>query len=106
MTSRFFVASPSWPEHALVRRRDRTNTLEHELLDALPLVGLRRVEVALRIRRDAVDGEELAGLTAAAAERGEHVERLPVEDVDLHVGAIGDVQEALLRVARERDVPH
>src|SRR5687767_7279696 len=98
MTSRFFVASPSWPEHALVRRRDWTDTFEHEFLHALPFVGLRGVEVALRIGNDAVHGEELAGLPAAATERGQHVERLPIEDVDLHVGAVGDVQEPLLRV--------
>src|SRR6516162_130072 len=55
------------PEHALGRRH-RSDTLEEESLDTLPFVGFGRVHVALRIRGDAVDAEELTGLTAAVAE--------------------------------------
>ena len=54
-----------------------------ELLHALALVRLDRVEVALRVGRDAVHGVELTGLPAAVAEARQLVERLAVEDVDL-----------------------
>ena len=51
-------------------------------------------------------GEELAGLTAAIAEPGENLERLAVHHVHALVLAVGEVEILLLRVARERDVPH
>ena len=56
-------------------------------------------------RRDAVDGEELAGLAAAVAEAREDLQRLAQHDVDLLVLAVGEEQVLLLRILREGDVP-
>ena len=58
--------------------RDRRQPLVDELLQAPALVGLGRVDVALRIGRDAVDGEELAGLPAAVAEARQDLQRLAI----------------------------
>src|SRR5437867_5621693 len=94
------------PHHALVLACDRRKPFVNELLNALPLVGLRRVDVALRVRGDAVHGEELPRLAAAVAEACQDLERLAVHDVHLLVSAVGEVDVLLLRIARERDVPH
>src|SRR2546427_278193 len=56
------------PRHALVAGLDLADPLEDELLHAFALIGLGRIDVALRIDGDAVHAEELAGLAAAAAE--------------------------------------
>src|SRR5262249_23700024 len=69
------------------------------------LERLDSVEVALRVDRDAVRRVELARLPATVTECGELVERLTIEDVDFHVRAVGNIQESLLPVAREGDVP-
>src|SRR6188474_1563378 len=50
------------PQHALLPRH-RAHALVDELLQALTFVGLGRVEVALGIRRDAVNAIELPRLT-------------------------------------------
>src|SRR5689334_6828063 len=55
------------PEHALIRRH-RAHALVHELLHPLALVGLGRIQVALRVDGDAVHAVELPGLAAAVAE--------------------------------------
>ena len=52
-----------------------------------------------------MDGEELPGLPTAAAELGQNLEGLPVDDVDVTVGAVGQVEEALVRIPGEVDVP-
>ena len=52
-----------------------------------------------------MDGEELARLAAAVAEGVEHLHVLPLDHVDLHVLAVGQVEELLLLVGREGDVP-
>src|SRR5437868_15232497 len=51
-------------------------------------------------------GVELAGLTSAVAEATDDLESLAVQDVDPLVGAIGNIQEPLLRIFREGYVPH
>ena len=79
--------------------------LVDELLQAPALVGLGRVDVALRVGRDAVHGEELAGLAAAVAEARQDLQRVALDDVDLLVLAVGEVEILLLRILRERDVP-
>src|SRR6185295_16664752 len=63
------------------------------------------VDVAARVGGDAADGEELAGEAAAAAEAAGGRERVALQDDDFLVLTVGDEQEALLRVVRERDVP-
>src|SRR5437588_8723875 len=67
--------------------------------------SLGRVEVALRIGRDAVHAEELAGLAAAVAEVGQLLQRFAQDDAHLLVAAVGHEDVALLRIAREGDVP-
>ena len=64
------------PYRALIHLRHRREALVDELLQAASLVGLGRVDVALRIDRDAVHGEELPGLPAAVAEAGEDLHRV------------------------------
>src|SRR2546427_8638064 len=93
------------PGHALAAAADRADALVDELLQALALVGLGRVEVALRVGGDAVHAEELAGLAAAVAEAGQLLQRLAQDDAHLLVAAVGHEDVALLRIAREGDVP-
>src|SRR5437660_7652275 len=97
---------PPRPEHALIAARLRLDALVDELLHALTLVGLGRVEVALGIRRDAVHTVELAGLPSAVAERGELLERVAQDHADPFVLAVGQEHEALVGIPRERDVPY
>src|SRR3954462_14208393 len=97
---------PAGPDYALIHSRHGPQALVHELLDPLPLIRLRRIDVAPGIRGDAVHGEELAGLPAAVAEPRQDLERLPVHDVHALVPAVGEEDVLLLGIARERDVPH
>src|SRR2546427_141700 len=94
------------PDRALVRFRHGAHPLVEEPLQALSFPGLRRVDVALRIGRDAVYAVELAGLPATIAEAGELLQRLPIDDADDVVHAVGHVDVLLLRIFGERDVPH
>src|SRR6185503_15313616 len=66
---------------------------------------LAGVHVALRVNRDAADGEELSRVTSTAAERADRRERVALQDVDLLVVAVGDEHVALLGVIREREIP-
>src|SRR5262249_41636710 len=68
-------------------------------------IGLGRIDVALGIDRDAVHAEELAGLAAAAAERGQFGQSVALDDAYALVLAVGDVYEALLGILGERDLP-
>src|SRR4051812_48408589 len=77
-----------------------------ELLDALAVVLLARVHVALRVDGDAADGQEASRLASALSNRADFVERGAIEDAHLLVLAVRDEQVALLRIVRERDVPH
>src|SRR5580704_19024208 len=58
------------PQDALVHFRHRSQAFIDKLLQSLPAICLRRVNVALRVRRDAVDGVELARLASTVAEIG------------------------------------
>src|SRR5262245_24774858 len=78
----------------------------NELLDAFSFVGLACIDITLRIYGDAANGVELARHASARAEARDDFERVAPQDEDLFVVAVGDVEEALLRVVRERDVPH
>ena len=60
----------------------------------------------MRVDRDAADREEASRLAAAVADGADRRERDAIENDDLLVVAVGDEQIALLRVVRERDVPH
>src|ERR1051326_1406605 len=93
------------PNHALILLRHRRHSLIQKLLNALPAIRLRSENVALRIGRDAVHGVEFAGLPAAVAEAGQDLHRVALDDVDLLVGAVGQVDVRLLRIFGERDVP-
>src|SRR6266705_5651222 len=80
------------PDRALILAlRDAVHALVQEPLQAPPVVGLGRVEVALRVGGDAVHGVELPGLLAAVAEARQDFERLPIENPDALVFAVGEV---------------
>src|SRR4051794_2007044 len=96
---------PLWPEDALIAGDHVADALVNEFLDALTLPGLGRVDVTLGVGRDRVHAVELAGLAAAVAERGDLFERLAQDDPHAVVHAVGEIDETLLRIARERDVP-
>src|SRR6185503_2182960 len=96
----------SRPDRALVRFRHGAHPLVEEPLQTFSFPGLRRVDVPLRIGRDAVHAVELAGLPPAVAEAGQLLQRLPIDDADDVVHAVGHVDVLLLRVLRERDVPY
>src|SRR3954465_9028102 len=81
------------------------HALVEEALQPAAVVGLGRIDVALRVGGDAVDGVELSGHLAAVAEAGEDLERLAIQDPYFLVVAIGEVDELLLRVIRKSDVP-
>src|SRR5438874_10846532 len=74
-----------WPHDPLVRFRDRSHAFVDELLQALPVLGLHGVDVALCIGGEVVHGVELAGLAATVTEAGQDLERVPLDDVDLVV---------------------
>src|SRR5204863_8724038 len=94
------------PDDALILFRHRTETLVDEPLDALSFIRFGDVDVAVRVGRDAVRAEELHGLPPAVAEAREQLQRLPLDYVPLLIAARGEIQVLLLRVLRERDVPH
>src|SRR5678809_580311 len=79
--------------------------LRHELLHTLAVMLLARIDVALRIGRDAADREELTGVSPAAAERANLGQGVALEDVHLLVVTVGDEQVSLLRIVGKRDVP-
>src|SRR5262245_44123264 len=93
------------PEHALVAARHRADAFVDELLHALTLVGLGRVDVALGVRSKAVHAVELARLTSAGAEGSDLFQRLTHDDAHARVLAVCHQDEALLRILGEHDVP-
>src|SRR5262245_59214092 len=93
------------PNYSLILLHNRRDTLINKPLYPLAAIRLRRIQVALRIGREAVDAVELPGLPPALAETREELQRVAQDHVDLRILAIGEIQVRLLRVARERDVP-
>src|SRR5688572_3571144 len=100
------AGSPSRPHDSLLAGGDFANPSVDELLETLPLVRLRRVDVPLRIGRDAVDGVELAGLPSAVAKGGELLECVAAKHANLHVPAVRHVEIRLPCVFRERHIPY
>src|SRR5271166_3205115 len=95
-----------WPYDTLVLLCDRGQTLVNELLDALAAIGLRGINVALRIGGNAVHGVKLAGLPAAVPKAGQNLECVTQHDVDLLVCAVRQKNVLLLRIFGESDVPN
>src|SRR6267143_4642907 len=93
------------PENALIFFRDRPQPFVNEFLHALPAIGLGHVDVAFRVRSNAVRAVEFAGLASPLAECRQNFEGIAQEDVDAVVLAIRQVDVFLLRVLREGDVP-
>src|SRR6266542_5934075 len=83
-----------------------TAPLRQELLHALSLERLPRVDIPPRIDRDASDAVERAGMASAVAEASHRFERVAPQDEYLLVVAVRDEQVSLLRIVRERHVPH
>src|SRR5438874_1994347 len=94
------------PDHSLRRLRHRADTFEQEALHAGAGVSLSGVEVALRVGRQVVDTEELAGLPSAITEGRQHIERAAKKDIDFLVYAVRCVDIRLLWISREGHVPH
>src|SRR5882762_1184164 len=93
------------PEHALLACPDRADAFIDEFLHALAFVGLGRVQVTLGIGSDAVHAIELSGLAPAVAEVRDLLQRIAHDDAHLLVLAVGEEDEPLLAILRERDVP-
>src|ERR1019366_2698372 len=82
-----------------------SQALVNELLYTLPSEGFRSKEIALRIRRNAMHGIELARLPSAIAKARQGLKRTAQKDVHLIVSSIGQVYKRLLRILREGDFP-
>src|SRR5258706_1164080 len=78
------------PDYALILLRHRRHAFVDELLDALALEGLGRVDVALGIDGDAVHAEEFARDAPAVAEGRQNFHGRAVHDVHFLVLAIGE----------------
>ena len=70
------------------------------------MVRFAGVEIALRVHGHAADRQEQSRVPAAGAEASDLRQRVALQHQDLLVLAVGDEQEPLLRIVRERDVPH
>ena len=76
------------PQDALVHFRHRAHSFVDKFLQPLAAIRLRRVNVALRVCRDAVDGVELARLASTVAEIGNFLKGVAQQDVNLLIGSI------------------
>src|SRR2546428_780691 len=77
----------------VVSRRWRyslTQAEVRELLDAFAFVRFGDEEVALRIDGEVVRAVELASPVPRTAEFADHLQRLPLEDVDALIRAVGN----------------
>src|SRR5690606_31873523 len=81
-----------------------TGAGEHQLLPPASGIGLRDVDVAVRVRSDVVRAPELPGPRSFATDLAAHREVTPPQDPDLVLAPIRDVDVALLGIVRERDV--
>ena len=79
-------------------RADRSHSFIAELLHTGAGIGLRRVDVPLRIERHVVNRVELAGIPPAVADMVEHRQRLAEQLPDPVVRAVGDVHQPLLLI--------
>src|ERR1700680_3404668 len=79
------------PQDALIFLRDRPQAFVNELLHALSAICLRHVDVALRIRSDAVRAVEFTGLSSAFPKGRQHFECVAQEDVDAVVLPLSQV---------------
>ena len=88
-------------------RPDRADALVDELLHALALVGFGRVDVALRVGRDAVHARR-TGRAGGRRRRSSSAPPATRESMMwiFSLRAVGEEDVLLLRVLRERDVPH
>src|SRR5437667_3458376 len=84
----------------------RTQAFIKELLNALALIRLACVDVALRIHRDTAYSIELTGHASAVSEARHYVKGVPPQHEHLLVLTIGDVNEPLLWILRERNIPY
>src|SRR4029077_4628545 len=93
------------PQDALIFLRDRPQAFVNKLLDALPAIGLRHVDIAFRIRSDGVRAVEFTRLASTLPECRQHFECVAQEDVDAVVLPISQINILLLRVLEKCDVP-
>src|SRR5262249_34511191 len=95
------------PDGALISSPlDGLKAFVHESLHTPAVERLAGVKVAFRVDCDAVHTVELTGLPSPSAEARQHLERLTIENPDLHVAAVCEEDVFLLRVPRERNLPH
>ena len=76
------------PQDALVHFRHRAQAFVDKFLQPLAAIRLRRVNVALRVCRNAVDSVELARLTSTVTEIGNFLKGVAQQDVNLLVGSV------------------
>src|SRR5579872_2454400 len=62
------VLPSGWPDDTLAQSRDRRHALIQEALNALTFISFSRVQIALRINRNAVHAVEFARQSPAIAE--------------------------------------
>src|SRR6185295_5518094 len=83
---------------------------DNELLRAAIGADFRCVDIAFRIHGQVVKDIELPGRVAAAAESGQHLERLSIENRNLCITQVRYIQELLLGIGRKREarggLPH
>src|SRR6266576_5683789 len=94
------------PQHALVFFCNWSQAFVHELLQTLSTVGFSRVDVALRIRGDAVHGVELTGLPPAVAKTRQRLKCVAQQNVNLFVSPVRQIDVLLSWVLRKSDVPN
>src|SRR5882762_4879416 len=94
------------PQNALFFFRNWSQALVNKFLQALPAISFGRVDVALRIRGDAMHGVELPRLPSAVAETRQDLESVAQQDVHLLVRPIGEIDVLLRRVLRKSDIPN
>src|SRR4029079_5387882 len=80
-------------------------SFQDELLHAFAFEIFPRVDVAFRVDGDAADAVERARIASAVAEAADDFEGVAARDEDLLIVSVGNIEVALLRIARKGDVP-
>src|SRR5215472_2755024 len=93
--ARSFARRP-WPDHTLVLLCYRSQSAIDEFLNPLATIGFRCVDIAFRIRGDAVHAVKFAGLPSALAESRQHFQRLSIQNVDAIIFSVGRIKKFLL----------
>src|SRR5262249_17431394 len=88
----------SRPDSSLVYFRHWSEPFVNKFLQASTLVCLSRVDVAFRIRRDAVHAVKLTRLPSSIPEAGQYLERVALNHINFLITPVGNVDVFLLRI--------